>query len=187
MTLFPLHTTESAPHRSRDLLDATEKARGTVPNLFRVLAESPTALKAYMTLSEIFSHGDFSPAEQQLLLLAISREAGCAYCVAAHTMGGRRAKLADDAIAAVRDGRPIGDDRLDALRRFAETVVRQRGWVTPSDIKALTDRGYTKGHAIEVLVAVSLKTLSNYLNHFAETPLDGFMAESRWEPAAAAE
>jgi uncharacterized peroxidase-related enzyme len=187
MSLFPPHTRESAPRRARDLLVGIDKARGMIPNLMRVMAESPTTLKAYLTLSEILTHGDFTPAEQQLLLLTVSRENGCAYCVAAHTLGGKTAKLDDQAIDAVRDGLPIADGKLQALRRFAETVVRNRGHVGDDDIRALLAQGYTKGHVLEVLLAASLKTISNYLDHFAEPPLDEALTPARWEQRRAAE
>lgn len=187
MSLFPPHTLETAPHRSRELLEGIEKTRGMIPNLMRVLAESPTTLKAYLTLYEILAHGDFSPAEQQLLLLTISRENGCSYCVAAHTLGGKRAKLPNDAIDAVRDGRPIDDDRLEALRRFTETVIAERGHIGNADVQALLAHGYTKAQVLEVMLAASIKTISNYVNHFADTPLDDAMASARWDAAQAAE
>lgn len=187
MSLFPPHTMETAPYRSRELLTKVEETRGMVPSLMRVMAESPTTLKAYLALSEMVSHTDFTPAEQQLLLLTISRENGCTYCVAAHTLGGKRAKLADDVIDAVRDGTPIDDAKLEALRRFTEQMVAQRGHVEDNAIDGLMAHGYTKAHVLEILIAVSMKTLSNYINHFADTPLDDAMAPARWDMAVAAQ
>ena len=47
---FVLHDTTSAAPQSAALLDQIHKGWGFVPNLHRVLAESPAALEAYGAL-----------------------------------------------------------------------------------------------------------------------------------------
>ncbi len=184
MNTYAPHTAESAPEASRAGLDKAARTFGRLPNLIAVMAESPAAMDGYLALHEIFEQSAFSPGERQVLLLAISTVNGCGYCVAAHTMGGNMAGLSDPVLEAIRDGKPIPDVRLAALSAFAAAVVEKRGWVSDAQIAAFLDAGFTQAHLCEVVLAVSMKTLSNYINHIADTPLDAAMEAHRWTKAA---
>lgn len=182
---FQPHSMGSAPEASQPLLEKAKGAFGFVPNVLAVMAESPPALEAYLTLGDLLAKSAFTPAEQQLLLLTVSTANSCAYCVAAHTAGGKRAGLDAEVIEAVRSGRPIADARLEALRAFCQAVVGQRGWVSERELDAYLAAGFSKAQALEVVLAVAMKTLSNYINHFAEPPLDQPLQPMRWEKPAA--
>lgn len=187
MTEFQVHTKESAPAASVPFLEAAEKKFGFVPNLIGELAESPVTVEAYLTLAGIYAKSSFTPAEQQVVSLTANFENECHYCMAAHSAGAKMAKLSDAAIDALRTGSTIPDTKLEALRVFARKVVVQRGWVDPSDIEAFLGAGYTKAQVLEVVTGVAVKTISNYVNHIAETPLDDKFAPLKWEkPAKAA-
>ncbi len=123
MSAFTIHTLETAPGESREMLELVEKRMGFIPNLYLALAESPRTLDAYLTLSKLLSKSSFTPAEQNLILLTISIENACEYCAAAHSVAARFAKLPADVIDSVREKRDIADERLQALRGFAEALV----------------------------------------------------------------
>jgi AhpD family alkylhydroperoxidase len=144
-----------------------------------MLAESDTALEAYFSLSSLVSKTGFSPAEQQLILLAASVENECNYCVAAHSSGARMAKLDKEIIEAVRTGNAIDDERLEALRRFTEALVEKRGHAG-DEMEAFLAAGYSKQNALEVVLCVSMKTLSNYTNHLVGIPLDPVLSRMAW-------
>ncbi len=186
MSDFVIHAIDTAPEGSRDALAEVEAKYGTVFNLFGALAESPVAVKAYKALGDLFEQGTFTPPERQLLLLTISAENGCEYCVAAHSAGAAMAALDGQAIEAVRGDAPIADARLAALQGFARDVVRQRGWLSPDQVEAFIASGFTKAQVLEVIVAVALKTISNYTNHIAQPPLDAPFEATRWTRRAAA-
>jgi AhpD family alkylhydroperoxidase len=114
MTEFKLHDVSSAPEASRPTLGAIEKAWGFVPNLHRVLAEAPAALEGYATLFGIFDKTSFSPAERQVVYLTANYENECQYCMAGHSVLAKMAHLPEQAIQALRDGRPIEDKKLEA-------------------------------------------------------------------------
>src|SRR6516165_10926780 len=139
---FTLHGTSTAPAASADILHGIQKAWGFVPNLHRVLAESPAALEAYSTLWGIAEKTNFTPQERNIVYLAIVYENECTYCMAGHTNLSRMAKVDNAAIAAVREGRPIADAKLEALRQFAARVTRQRGVVSEADVAAFKAAGY---------------------------------------------
>ncbi len=170
---FNLHTKETAPEASKPLMEQVEKGFGFVPNIFKVFAESPAAAEAYMTLNGILRNKTaFTTQEQEVLLLAISEKNGCGYCVAAHTGSAERAQVDDAVIEALRGGQPLPDQKLNALATFACALIEKKGWVSDDDIQAFLDAGYTRQHVLDALVALSMKTISNYTNHIVDTPLD---------------
>ncbi len=172
MSIFPIHTPETAPEAARPTLDQAKARFGFVPNILLGLAESPAALEGYMTLMGIFHGGSFSEIERDVALIAVSARNRCDYCVAAHSTQGAAHGLSEDDLAAIRARKPLSDPRLEALRRFVDAVVEKRGWVGEDEIQAFLSAGFTRPQALEILVAVAAKTLSNYANHMIGTPID---------------
>ncbi|RMD64059.1 MAG: carboxymuconolactone decarboxylase family protein [Alphaproteobacteria bacterium] len=181
---YPLHTPETAPEEARAILAEAEKGYGFLPNLLAVMAEAPALLKGYRTLMAVFDETSLSPIERQVVLLSVSAENECRYCVAAHSVIAAMQGVPDDVIQAIRNGRPIADSRLQALRRLSAAFVRRRGWPEEADIAAFLEAGYTRAQVLEVILGVGVKTLSNYTNHVAHTPLDAAFAKAEWTPAA---
>ncbi len=182
MSLFKLHTIASAPAKSAPILEAANKGLGFVPNLFAHLAASPSALQAYRDLGVLLEQSALTPEEQQVVLISVSVENECGYCVAAHSFISRNMiKVPATTLAALRDGRTLPDPKLNALASFARAVVRERGWVAGSqELKAFLDVGYTSQHALDVILGVTMKTLSNYTTHLSDTPLDSVFAGEAW-------
>lgn len=183
MTDFKLHDLNTAPQAAQDGLAAVEEKYGFIPNLMAVMAEAPPLMQGYLELSQMLEKTSFNPQERVLLLLAISAANGCDYCVAAHTMGAKSAGLLQEAIDAVRDNEPISESRLEALRRTAQSMVNDRGRPNVAVIQAFFEAGYTRANLLEVILAVGMKTLSNYTNHLAETPLDAVFEQTAWRKA----
>ena len=177
---FTLHDTTTAPTASTEILDGVQKSWGFVPNLHRVLAESPAALEAYSILWGIAEKTGFTPQERNVVYLAIIYENECTYCMAGHTNLSRMAKVEPEAITAVREGRPIADPKLEALRQFAAKVTRNRGVVSEANVSAFKAAGYDNRAMLDVLVLAATKLISNYTNHLAQTPLDAFMKGAEW-------
>lgn len=181
---YTVHTLESAPETARETLTGAKKALGFVPNLYGIMAEAPALLKAYTTLSRIFDETSFSPTERQVVLLTVSYENGCQYCVAAHSVIADLQKVPAEVVGAIRDGKSISDAKLEALRRFTSAVTRTRGWPSDDDTEAFLNAGYTTAQVLEVVLGVGVKTLSNYTNHITGTPLDSAFAAAAWSKAA---
>ncbi len=172
MAQFPLHTRATAPFEAKPILDQAGQAIGYVPALLAQMAEAPALLEGYAALSAIFRKTGFTPAEQQLVLLTASVEHDSHYCTPAHTVRARAAAIDEATLTAVRAGRPVADPRLEALRLFTVRMIRERGFLADADLDAFVAAGFTRANALEIILAVGLKTLSNYVNHLAETPLD---------------
>lgn len=172
MADFPLHTRATAPFAAKPILEEAGRTIGYIPNLVAQMAEAPALLEGYASLAAIFRKTDFTARERALILLAVSVEHDSHYCTPAHTVRARDAALDADAIEAVRERRPLVDPKLEALRTFTVKMVRERGFLADADIAAFEAAGFTRANALEIILAVGLKTLSNYVNHIAETPLD---------------
>lgn len=170
---FTVHTKESAPAESKPVLEKVEQAFGFIPNVIGVLAESPLALSAYATINGLMEEKSaLSPIEQQVAILAISKENGCDYCVAAHSKAAEMKKVPGEAISAIREGKEPADEKLAVLTRTARALVEKRGWIDEDTQEAFFNAGYEKASLLDLLAIVALKTISNYTNHIASTPLD---------------
>lgn len=180
MSQTTIHTVDSAPDAARPLLEDSRRNYGMVPNLHGLLAESPQALAAYQQLSAIFGKSSLSAEEQNVVLLSVSVANACHYCVPAHTAIALGAKLDEAVVNAIRDREPIDDEGLQALRRFTEQLVDKRGAVDEDDTQAFLDAGFERRQLLDVILGVSLKTLSNHANHVFETPVDSAFDEHRW-------
>jgi uncharacterized peroxidase-related enzyme len=177
MTIFPSHTLDTAPEGSKARLVEVKKAWGFLPQLHSMLAESPVALEAYDTLFALVGQSTLSPVEQQVAYQAINVFHECEYCVAGHTYLSRLVKMDEQAIAALRNGTAMADPRLQALRVFAEAVVRERGFVGDAAIDAFISAGFTKANVLEIVTIAATKTISNYTNHITQTAKESFMSD----------
>lgn len=172
---------ENAKPEAADLLAGVEKKYGFIPNLMSVFADSPAALQAYVALSDLVGKSSFNPEEQQAILLATSYENNCDYCMAAHSMvASKMAGMPTDRLSAIRAGTQVSDRKIDQLVRFTKEVVAHRGNVSKEALAEFQSVGYSNQHILEVLLGVAMKTLSNYTNHIAETPLDPAFSDFKW-------
>lgn len=162
----------TAPQAARPLLDTARDAYGFVPNILGVMAHSPALLEAYMTMSQIFEKSGFSAAEKQVVLLAVSAENGCDYCTTAHTAIARMQGVDEAVLDAIARSDALPDQRLDELFRFTHTLVEKRGHPSEDDLRAFVAAGYSEAQVQDVIVGIGMKTLSNYSNHIAGTPVD---------------
>ncbi|MCH8978879.1 MAG: carboxymuconolactone decarboxylase family protein [Armatimonadetes bacterium] len=176
-----IHGLESAPEGSREILEGAQEQLGFVPNLYGVLAEAPAALAAYSLLGELFGSTSFTPTEQNVVLLAVSAANECEYCMAADTAIANKANVPQDVIEALRSGSPISDPKLQALRVYTQEIVELRGWPTKEARGAFFQAGYSRQNELEVIVGADLKTLANYTNQLASTPLDAQFEQYTWQ------
>jgi uncharacterized peroxidase-related enzyme len=181
MSEFTLHTPESAPEAARAMLQGAQKQMGFVPNLYANLANAPVALEAYFSLSAQFDKSSFDPVERQVVLLAASVENGCEFCVAVHSMIARKiARAPDAAVDALRNHVALPDARLEALASFTRHMVKERGWVRGQPLEAFFKAGFTHQQALEVVLGVTMKTLSNYANHLTHTQTNAEFSHEAW-------
>jgi uncharacterized peroxidase-related enzyme len=180
MTLFTIHTIESAPASAQPVLQQLKNRVGFVPNLAATMAGAPPVLEAFVALQASNAHTAFGPVERELLAMVVAREIGCTYCMAAHSTFAKAQGAADSVLAAVRAGQAPADARLAALTTFTQRVVQQQGQVSDMDVHAFLSAGFTEAQRLEVLIGVMQVSLVNLVHRMAGTPLDDGFKPQAW-------
>ncbi|MCF7748634.1 carboxymuconolactone decarboxylase family protein [Sulfitobacter sp. M39] len=178
---FPSHDLDTAPEASKPLLEQSQKAFGRLPGLHKVLAESPQAYEGYQVLHKLFTETDFDAEELTVVWQAINVENECHYCVPAHTGIAKMMKVSDEISDALRNETALPTPKLEALRTFTVQMFRQRGNVSDDQMKAFFDAGYGHRAVLDVILGMAQKTISNYVNHVAQTPVDEVFKPLAWE------
>jgi AhpD family alkylhydroperoxidase len=170
--MFTIHTEESAP-----ALASIRERIGFIPNLAAVVAESSVALESFGAQQASLRGTTLSSLEREVAGLAVSHENDCAYSMAAHSTFAAGAGAEPSVLAALRAGEPVDDPRLEAVRRFAVSLVRDRG-------HAADAAGLSAEEQLEVATQVAYTTLANLVANLADPPVDGPFAPQEWEPRA---
>lgn len=162
----------SVKEAADDVFEAVTAKFGFVPNLIREMAKSPAVARVYLGGQQAMGGASLGPAEQQVVQLAVAVYNECPYCRAAHRGGCRQAGVAPGDIDLVEKGALPEDRRLRAVVSATWQVLDARGWLSASDLTALEAEGIERAQLYEVVALVGLKTISNYVNHIAHTPID---------------
>lgn len=171
MSRVPLQTHDTAPAASRPLLAQVQGAFGTVPNMFRAVANSPSALAFLWSGFGALGGGAVPARLGEQIAVAVADRNRCAYCLAAHTALERKAGASAEEMAAAQAGRS-DDPRSAAALAFALKLVEQRGAIEAADVDALRQAGFDDGEIVEVLAHVALNLFTNYVNVAFDVPVD---------------
>jgi uncharacterized peroxidase-related enzyme len=170
--IAPTASIEASPVAAQASLKAVNGKFGSVPNLFRVLANAPAALDGYLGFSGALGAGTLDLKTREAIALTVAEANGCGYCLAAHSyIAANMAKIGADDIAKARAGR-ASDARTDAALVFAKKIVEARGHVGEGDLAAVRGAGFDNAAILEIVAHVALNTLTNYVNEVAATPVD---------------
>jgi AhpD family alkylhydroperoxidase len=171
---LPLLDETSAAGKAGEQLKAAKESLGFIPNMYGYMATLPAILLQYNNGYTAFrSEAGFTPIEQEVVFLTISRANNCDYCSAAHSMvADKMSGVPQDVIAAIRTGIPLTDPRLSALVEFTEAMVTTRGLPKQELLTIFLEAGFAIQNVFGIILAISVKTLSNYTNHIAGTKID---------------
>jgi uncharacterized peroxidase-related enzyme len=169
---------DAAPVASRPLLEDVKWQLGSVPSLFRLVANSPAAPEGYLSMQGALAKGALPAATRERIALAVAEINGCNYCLAAHTYLARNVRRLDDAEIAANRAGSSGDARARAAARFAATVARERGHLGSEDLAAVGAAGYD-AQVVEIVQHVALNAWTNYVNEVAATDIDFPVAAAR--------
>jgi AhpD family alkylhydroperoxidase len=181
MTTFPLLDIHSAPEDSVEWLKKAENNFGLIPNVEKVMALSPQLLAGYTFMWDGFNTTSFTDQEKQVVYLTANYENECDYCVPWHTILAEQSGLSPFNIEALRGGGQLDDAKLNALSQFTRLLIASRGKLSLMQLQAFYDAGYSDKQALEVILALAVKLISNYTNSIAGTPLDKEAASKYWK------
>ncbi|GGR84875.1 alkyl hydroperoxide reductase AhpD [Streptomyces nojiriensis] len=170
-----LHTAEPeiATGQAAALFTATHRALGVVPNLARVMANSPSVLKGYLGAVTVLStEGTLSADVGERIALLVAQENGSDYCLSVHAFRGTRT-AGLSAAEATRARRGEADDPwAAAVLDLAAAMVRDRGAVADEQLAAARRAGLSDGQIVEVVAHVALNVFTNYLATAARIDVD---------------
>ena len=176
-TLTPVaHAT--AEGQQKQLLDGALKQLGFIPNMYANMVNAPAVLNTYLHGYGLFrGESGFTPAEQEVVFLAVSQANGCTYCAAAHSMiADKVSGVPAPVLSAIRQGQPIPDAKLAALYALTQEMVRTNGRPDQDKVAAFLDAGYQEKYILYIVLAIAVKVLSNFSNHAFGTELDARFA-----------
>jgi uncharacterized peroxidase-related enzyme len=171
MNRIPLIDRAATTPDRQAVLDQIHGAFGTVPAMFRVVANSPAALKSMWGAFGALGGGVISPKLGEQIAVAVADRNGCEYCLAAHTALGRKAGASADDLRHAQTGES-SDPKTQAALRFALKLVNERGQVSEADVQAMRTAGFSEEETVEVLAHVALNLFTNYVNVAFNTPVD---------------
>ena len=178
---FERLTEENASQRAADLMRTVRAQVGYTPNAHRIFANSTAFYEVYRASLDTFLNAtSLSETERNIVLLSASLYHECGYCVAAHSSFARRTGVESEIIEDLRLGNPLSNPRLQALRATVESLLRADGRLSLAEKQSFFDAGYTPQNLLDVILGVSIKTMSNYANIIAQTPLDEVYTPFLW-------
>jgi AhpD family alkylhydroperoxidase len=177
---FVDHTPETAPEASRPALRAAAGKFGFLPSAMARLAESPSVVAAFGRLLAVWESSSLDHLEREVVTLTVAHDAGCEVCMAIHSAVVARTVGDAALLEALRTQSPLADARLEALRVFTLRVIEQKGDVGEAALASFVAAGFTKQHALDVVLGVGTYTLSTYANRLTRAPLDPPLASFEW-------
>jgi AhpD family alkylhydroperoxidase len=171
-TMFPDHTIESAPAASRPAMQATAKRMGYLPAAVARLASSPELLNGFLKMTALFDTTTLEPVAREVVIFTVVTRNTCHICIAIHTAKLTALGADPDLIAALRESKPVPDERLAAVRAFTLDVLDAAGAVPDDSLEAFLAHGYTIRNALEVVLGVGTYTMATLANRMTRAPLD---------------
>ncbi len=169
-TLKPIDP-KDAVGKTRELLDFVQQRSNRVPNMVRLMANSPAVLGAYVNFASAFRDATLSAAIRDLIAVAVAEASGCDYTLSAVCTLARNSGRSDGELTDARRGRS-DDPKTAAALRFAAEIVERRGHLPAAELDALRDAGFSDGEAAEIVAAVVLNIYRSYFNLVARPEID---------------
>lgn len=144
---------------------------GTVPNMFRVIGNSEAALESMWTSFGALGGGKLEAKLGEQIAVLVADINRCEYCLAAHTVLGKKAGASDHEMSAAQAGES-NDPRTQAALTFSKKLVQNRASISDSDIDELKSAGFDDEEVAEILAHVALNIFTNYTNVAFNVPVD---------------
>ena len=174
---------ENANERQQKLFEQAKSIYKFIPNMQKSMANYPPLLESYLNgVSAFRMESGFSIIEQEIVFISISFENNCDYCVASHSLIAEiKAKMSKDLIHKLRNDEKLSDLKLNTLKEFSKHILTEKGYPKIDEVKRFIEVGYSETQVLAIIHAISLKTLSNYVNHIFHTELDTISKVWEWD------
>ena len=171
MSRLPIIDPEKSTGKAHELLTAVQKKLGLVPNMTRVMVNSPAVLEAYIAFSGALDGGSLNAKIRERIALGTAEANQCNYCLSAHSTIGKLVGLSDAEVLESRRGQ-AADVKLAAALQLSRALVEKRGAVSEADVDAARKGGLTDGEIAEVVALTALNIFTNYFNTAFQVDVD---------------
>ncbi len=158
--------------KAKPLLEKASKKFGFVPNVLKEMSKSPAALETYMTGYDAISKGSLTEAERQIVMFTVSHFNKCDYCRAAHKTVAQMNGVEAETIHGILNNIDPPSDRDLALVRVTQGILEKRGFLSEKELGEMEASGIDRNQIYEIIAIIGIKTITNYVNHIAKTPID---------------
>ena len=175
MTRIYRHTLTDAPEASRPLLEGILpfSPTGKLLNMHAQMAHSPAVLAAYASIRQATAtYGTLDPRVRSALMLVTASVSHSAYAQAVTSFLADRAGWGPAEVLALREGRPLGEDKIDALTGVAREAATRSGQVSDAAWQRAADCGWSSEQLAEAFAFVALTVFTACFLNYAQTPMD---------------
>jgi alkylhydroperoxidase family enzyme len=166
---FDIHDELTAPEGSVPILKGVSTAGGSVSKLVGVLANAPSALRAFVRMQSELRSGVLGEHTRLRIALAVSERRGDDYSVAQHAGRARRAGLGMDEISLARSF-SSADPREKALLDFLNETLAAEGRPDKHLQEEARESGWSDEEIIEALAHLALNEFQSLVSSAAELP-----------------
>jgi uncharacterized peroxidase-related enzyme len=171
MSRIAIPALDDAPAATQPILDGVNKLLGFVPNLHRLMSQSPATLTGWLGLQSPLSK-TLDVKTRDGIALAVSQANECDYCLSAHSyVAGTFAKLPAEEITLNRQGKSSDPKRAAAVH-FAKRVIETKGKVSDAELATVRAAGFTDAQVIEIVALSAQFLMTNFMNNLADTDID---------------
>ena len=175
MARIPLVTREQVAEKEQPAYDAFMQARGNRPNIgpYSLLLHMPEMAQRLEALRTWLRDEASLPQKlQELAMISVAREMGCAFIWYAHAAPARQAGLRDDIVDGIRERRPLTN--LDADERaivdFTRELLQNRKVSRPTFDAAMARFGQRGTMTLTNLIACYAVLAYNMNTYELEAP-----------------
>lgn len=162
---------QDATGKTKELLDFVQQRSSRIPNMVKLMANSPAALGGYLNFAGAFRDATLPAKVRDLIAVTVAEATGSDYTLSAVSALARSGGRSEMELADARAGESE-DSKIDAALRFAAKIVVQRGQLPASEVSALRDTGFSDGEIAEIVATVALNIYRSYFNLIAGPEID---------------
>lgn len=181
---YQIHNIDTTNPATQAALEKVKEHYQFVPNALGALAESPESVLAYLALDDLVNKNSLTDEQRHIVFLAITSEYDCSYCVAAHTAFANMGKVDEEIVQNLREGKPLSDPRLEALRKFVITLVQTGCQVSEEAINEFLEHGYSRRNVLDIITMMANKLIAIFANRIMGTDLDEMLKPAEWNGVA---
>jgi uncharacterized peroxidase-related enzyme len=143
-----------------------------VPNIMKVMANSPTVIISYWSMISSFYQNSILPESlTAMIFYTVAHANSCQYCSAGHEVSCRILGIDEDMLTAlVKDLGSVSPERVRAIIEFAIKVARDPKGVNIDDYDKVRDRGVTDEELVEIIFIAAM-------GNFGDTMADSLKIE----------